>query len=629
MKLCNRWILPPLLLAIGVWCLSLRNGFVWDDHILIERNVSTLSQASVAQAFSSDFWTTEGEAGQSNYYRPIVTLSYMLDYSLFGLSAWGYHLTNIALHAANVALVFLIVAALIGAGPLAAAAAALFAVHPALAESAAWISGRTDLIATAWMLLSCAAYLRANTSAQKRAAWLALSLLGYAAALFSKESALFTPVVALVLVSATRKPFTLFTPSAPRALLPYGVVGLVWLIARSTALESPVGASSGQGISTDLGLLSLLHVWGNLLWPPAFRIEYGASLTAHTIAFGAACGVAVVATLAAITLSKRDSSAARALAAAALIAFAPSVMAVLLKSMIGVRLVYTSASFAIPACVIALHTRIPSRAFAALLPTLIATSSALAIVRIPLWTSDRVLFEQALRQPDASSRNHLNLGIALYNDGDLTGALAHLERPIEAAAADQQHYMLALLYTGAQCETLAETEYRLALAAKPSSYCAAHNLSGLLVLQGKSSAAREILSAFASHYPAYRSQVLKQLALFDKLSPQPQRPAIDKPWCSDRKALDELLSSAVPLNRIAGELLRGQQLEMAEVFIKASLRADPSLVAAQLNLAQLQAMRGATEQALATLQEILKQHPDEARAQQLLQRLRVGNRGSA
>jgi predicted Zn-dependent protease len=85
----------------------------------------------------------------------------------------------------------------------------------------------------------------------------------------------------------------------------------------------------------------------------------------------------------------------------------------------------------------------------------------------------------------------------------------------------------------------------------------------------------------------------------------------------------------VPLNRIAGELLRGQQLEMAEVFIKASLRADPSLVAAQLNLAQLQAMRGATEQALATLQEILKQHPDEARAQQLLQRLRVGNRGSA
>lgn len=627
MKPLNRWIIPPVLLAIGAWCLSLKNGFVWDDHILIEKNVATLSQASIAQAFSSDFWTTEGEAGHSNYYRPIVTLSYMLDYSLYGLSAWGYHLTNVALHAANVALVFVLVSSLIGAGPLAAAAAALFAAHPALAESAAWISGRTDLIATMWMLFSCFACLQAHSASNRRTAWLVLSLLGYGAALFSKESALFTPVVALVLVAALQKRFAPLSALTLRALAPYGVVGIVWLVARSSALESPVGASSGDGISAELGILSLLHVWGNLLWPPAFRIEYGSSLTAQTIALGAACGAMMVAALVAIALGRRDTPAARALAIGALVAFAPSVMAVLLKSMIGVRLVYTSASFAIPALTLAMRDRLPLRGFAALMSALIAAFAALSIVRIPLWASDRVLFTEALRQPDASSRNHLNLGIALYDEGELTGALQHLDQPIEAAAADQQHYMLALLYTGAQCESLAEKEYRLALAAKPSSYSAAHNLAGLLMVQGRGTAARETLSSFATRYPAYRTQALRQLALFDKLPPQQERSAADKPWCSDRKALEELLSAAVPLNRIAGELLRAQQLEMAQVFIRASLRADPALVAAQLNFAQLQALQGRTDDALGTLHEILEQHPDDARAKQLLERLSAGKRG--
>ena len=64
-----------------------------------------------------------------------------------------------------------------------------------------------------------------------------------------------------------------------------------------SVLSNTVGASLTNGVSTEIGFLSLLHVWGNLVWPPIFRIEYGAPLTVATLAPGAACGALAVAAL--------------------------------------------------------------------------------------------------------------------------------------------------------------------------------------------------------------------------------------------------------------------------------------------------------------------------------------------
>ena len=98
----SRWILLPLILSLGVWSASISNGFVWDDHILIEKNATNLSSFSLRSIFGQDFWTTETDAGSSNYYRPLVTLSYVIDYAIFGASASGYHITNVVLHTVNV-----------------------------------------------------------------------------------------------------------------------------------------------------------------------------------------------------------------------------------------------------------------------------------------------------------------------------------------------------------------------------------------------------------------------------------------------------------------------------------------------------------------------------------------------
>ena len=70
----------------------------------------------------------------------------MLDYQLFGDDPQGYHAVNLALHVANVALVFLIVMRTTGALTRSALVAVLFAVHPLRVESVAWVAERKDLL---------------------------------------------------------------------------------------------------------------------------------------------------------------------------------------------------------------------------------------------------------------------------------------------------------------------------------------------------------------------------------------------------------------------------------------------------------------------------------------------------
>lgn len=97
--------------------------------------------------------------GKGTYYRPILLLSFLFDKYVWGLEESFMHLDNILLHLLNTILVFAV--ALRGgrlldiASPFPAFLAALFfSIHPINTESVAWISGRTDLLAGFFILLS-------------------------------------------------------------------------------------------------------------------------------------------------------------------------------------------------------------------------------------------------------------------------------------------------------------------------------------------------------------------------------------------------------------------------------------------------------------------------------------------
>src|SRR5208282_1419154 len=95
----------------------------------------------------------------SNWY-PLTWFSRMLDFEMYGKNAWGHHLTNVLLHAANGVLLFLVLKRMTGALWRSLIVAALFALHPLRVESVAWISERKDVLCAFFGLLALWTYAR-------------------------------------------------------------------------------------------------------------------------------------------------------------------------------------------------------------------------------------------------------------------------------------------------------------------------------------------------------------------------------------------------------------------------------------------------------------------------------------
>jgi hypothetical protein len=142
------------------------------------------------------WWTPHGL--QVEYFRPLVVVSFAVDRLLYGLHPSGYHLTNLILHSATTLLVWGIARHVIGRGFGAWAAAALFAVHPCHAAAVDWISGRTDVVATAFAAGAFLLYLEGRPLGLRTAPRVAASLGLFVLALLAKEMAITLPLLMLL-----------------------------------------------------------------------------------------------------------------------------------------------------------------------------------------------------------------------------------------------------------------------------------------------------------------------------------------------------------------------------------------------------------------------------------------------
>ena len=101
-----------LIASISVYLNSLPNEFVYDDEYQVLGNLWLRDVKNIPEIFLSNVWAFEGR-GISNYYRPLMHIIYMIDYHIFGLKPWGFHLTNILLHGGVSVLLFLLLSVLI------------------------------------------------------------------------------------------------------------------------------------------------------------------------------------------------------------------------------------------------------------------------------------------------------------------------------------------------------------------------------------------------------------------------------------------------------------------------------------------------------------------------------------
>jgi protein O-mannosyl-transferase len=191
-------------LTVAVFAPALHYGFIlWDD----DRNLLTnpfyrgLGWAQIRWAFTS---------AVMGHWIPVTWLTFGVDHALWGMNAFGYHLTNVLLHAANAALFYLLARRLLRLGLTAAPAWAItlgaivsalfFAVHPLRVESVVWITERRDVLSALFYLLTVLAYLKACAAdGAPRRRWLVVSLGAYTLGLLSKSLIMSLPLVLLVL----------------------------------------------------------------------------------------------------------------------------------------------------------------------------------------------------------------------------------------------------------------------------------------------------------------------------------------------------------------------------------------------------------------------------------------------
>ena len=129
--------------------------FVWDDHVLAERD-ATFRHAPLTDLLGGPFWPTTPLADAiAPYYRPLVLASLRMDLALGG-TARIFHRTNVGLHLGACVLLSLTATRLGVRGGAAAVCALLWGLAPRLTESVVWISGRTDLLATFFGLAALA-----------------------------------------------------------------------------------------------------------------------------------------------------------------------------------------------------------------------------------------------------------------------------------------------------------------------------------------------------------------------------------------------------------------------------------------------------------------------------------------
>lgn len=177
---------------------TLWNEFVYDDSIQVLENPYIQNLRYIPKIFTTSAWSFTGQ-GPSNYYRPMMSFGYLLCYEVFGRSAFGFHLVNVLLHVAVVALVFLLTTYLFQTRPLAFWAAALFALHPVHTESVAWIGAVTDLELTVFYLLTFFFFLRTATPAGGADRRMQVAMLvSFGLAAISKEQALTLPLLATI-----------------------------------------------------------------------------------------------------------------------------------------------------------------------------------------------------------------------------------------------------------------------------------------------------------------------------------------------------------------------------------------------------------------------------------------------
>ena len=465
----------------------------YDDNAYITENpdvVHGLTWQGVGAAF-----TREHNAS----WVPLSLLSHMADVELFGFAPGPHHLVSLALHLANCALVYWVLASLTHVRTPSLFVALLFAIHPLHVEPVAWLSSRKDVLSTMFLLLAILAYRWYAAKHSYTRYGLVAGL--FALALLAKPMAVTFPCVLLLLDYWPLKRM--------RSVRAFGA--RVWekvplfILGAGAAAATVYFTQEGGGIRASGGawatrLLNALWAYGEYLrqtvWPRDLAIFYPTPASPPRVEVLVATLLVLTGiTVAAVALARR-----RPYLAVGWFWFVGTLVPVIGLIPIGSHLLADRYTYwphvGLFLAAVWWVTDIAGfrwRRLACAAGALVLGAYALlSVQQVRRWENDVTVFRHALNVGPPSAMAHTKLGYGLQQQGDLAGAIAQFE----AALALAPNFVYARNNLAAAHAHLGEVDaarehFAAAIAADPANAHAHVGLGQMLMLEGDIAGARE------------------------------------------------------------------------------------------------------------------------------------------
>jgi tetratricopeptide (TPR) repeat protein len=604
---------------------------VYDDDMLIVQNPYVRSFQHLKEIFAANVWSFQGPT-VSNYYRPMMTLSFLISYKIFGLRPYGFHLVSLLFHALVVCLVFALTKRLTGHRGWAFVAGAWFALHPIHTESVAWIAGATDLELTVFYLMTFGLFL-ATARPGGRLSGRLLAVMGatFLLALLSKEQAMTLPALATVYEHFYRE--DRLETSTSQKLARYGVLWLVgaayvalrvYFLGALAPLERFGQVTPLQTVLSTIALVGQ-YVW-KLVWPVRLCVYYVFHPSTSPLDLRVLAGLAVLFALAALFLvCWRSRERNVRFASFAIMWFLATLAPVLNVHWVGEN-VFTERYLYLPSVGVAWlvglgATKVWSRAgvrpaqrraLALVGVTVAMLYAARIVIRDREWSNDIVLFTRNLEFEPAPQIS-LDLGLALAAQGRIDEAITQYSKALRIKPDfAEAHLNLgnALAAQGRIDEAMAQ--YSEALRIKPDFPGAHINLGAALAGQGR------IDEAMAQYFEALRIKPDFPEAHNNLGIALARQGRIDEAMAHYSEALRIKPDFLEAHNNLGIALASQGRIDEAITQYSEALRIKPDFLEARLNLGAALARQGRIDEAIAQCSEALRIKPGFPQARRLL-----------
>ncbi|MFA5156566.1 MAG: tetratricopeptide repeat protein [Candidatus Omnitrophota bacterium] len=494
-------LIGPVILIIAltavIYCGALMNSFVGDDIAVIVNNDFIKDWKNLPLVFSSAYLTdvrdlgflgTRSVGAGEITYRPLATLSYFVDYHLWKLKAFGFHLTNLLLHIINALLIFALANILTGSHAVSLSAALLFALHPVNSEAVNAICFREDLLAFLFFVSSLIFYIiRERSAGIRKTCAYGLSLAAFFLALFSKEMAVTLPLVIILYdyYFAKKRGLTAALARLKSGYAGYFIILAFYLWIWGVVFKNPNPPAAYQANSLYAHILTMSTVIaGYIQWIAAPVQLYFAVTEPHLIVrhfnpevFSSL--LLIAAWIAAAIIIRKLAKEMSFSIAWFFVTLLPVSGIVPMQHIVGLRYLYIPIAGLCLFLALALK-KTAGKLFRVILVVILTVYALLSMERTAVWSDNISLWSEiAARYPD-NYYAHYGLGEVFLKSGMQNRAGREFKTALRLNPKDAVlHYRLAYLYTAAGRYSEAEKAYKEAIALDPGYLEACNDLAAL------------------------------------------------------------------------------------------------------------------------------------------------------